>query len=483
MRKGIFLILFSCLLLACHQETWRERTVENLNIIKAHILTESPGPIDEVNPNFSSRMNAHYEDALKMAARVNTYGGYFAVLNYFVNSFHDSNIYFSDFAEPQPMYYAGFVLKYNGKKARVSSFGYLANKKNLPPVGAEFISCRGDNLTTIMKRNVFPFYGDARSESDWYYNVPMMFVSYQNPFITWPKHCTFKVNGQLKKYHVKLFEVSQHLIDHYYQWAAFDYQPKIGMSFPNAQTVWINWPTFNSVNNSVVWEMKKIIKKLPSLRARHTIVIDLRGNDADGANAWMDMLLSAIYGKNYFSWKMTQFPNVIHQYRVSEAAIRMLQSVTWRDQHAFGVHSIYFQKLVNTTEALKAAFERGDQLMPRVVKKFVAPANLVELQPQFSGHLTIITDGRCNGKCLDFIELAKHFPHVRVLGKVTAVNTLYTESYHPTFIDAGVGLHFGILKQVRRNRPSGQPFYPDVVYPKDINNTKALKAWVLEQQS
>ena len=85
MRKGIFLILFSCLLLACHQETWRERTVENLNIIKAHILTESPGPIDEVNPNFSSRMNAHYEDALKMAARVNTYGGYFAVLNYFVN--------------------------------------------------------------------------------------------------------------------------------------------------------------------------------------------------------------------------------------------------------------------------------------------------------------------------------------------------------------------------------------------------------------
>lgn len=88
------------LLTACHKNTWRDKTVNNVDLIHAHILTESPGSIDPSNPGFMKDMSIHYEKALKMADQVNNYVGYYGVLNYFVNSFQDSNITLTHFTAP-----------------------------------------------------------------------------------------------------------------------------------------------------------------------------------------------------------------------------------------------------------------------------------------------------------------------------------------------------------------------------------------------
>src|SRR3990167_6958921 len=97
----VLLITLSCLT-ACHKTTWRNKTVNNLDLIHAHILTESPGAIDPNNPDFMKNMTVHYNQALSMANQVNDYAGYYQVLNNFVNSFQDSNITLTHFAPSLP---------------------------------------------------------------------------------------------------------------------------------------------------------------------------------------------------------------------------------------------------------------------------------------------------------------------------------------------------------------------------------------------
>jgi len=96
----VLLIFATMFITACHKATWRDKTVKTLDLIHAHLLTESPGAIDPDNPGFMKNMAIHYQQALSMANQVNDYAGYYQVLNYFITSFQDSNIYLSHFAAP-----------------------------------------------------------------------------------------------------------------------------------------------------------------------------------------------------------------------------------------------------------------------------------------------------------------------------------------------------------------------------------------------
>lgn len=479
-RKGVLLGVLCgvliCLLTACRKDTWSEKTYQNLDLIHAHILTEAPGPVDPQNPNFMQNMSVHYQNAVRLARRVRHYGGYYAVLQYFVNSFHDTNIRLENFNFPEPVFYPGFILSYNGARAFVSKAGHL-RRSNVPPVGARFLDCHGDTLAMFMQKNVFPYYGNAKLQASWYLAVPRMFVKIQNPFVEWPKVCRFEVNGQVKRYRLKWHDTSGANLRRFFALASFRYQPKFTIKQISPALVWINWPTFMPKSNEELLWMKKILRRLPSLRDDQVVTIDVRGNRGGNLD-WGKLLLERLYGKTYFDWVLAQHPAFFRQYRVSEYAIKAARQKSEKIRRVFGPSSREYEDAQKTLTDLRAAFERGDQLYPHRAPAYIRQTTEVIPAPLYSGKLIIVTDGRCNNMCLNFIAIAKAFPSVEIYGKQTNADTYYTQSRQPIFLAGDVSLHFGYAIERHRGRGSNEPYYPNKRYPHDINNTAALEAWL-----
>lgn len=97
----IITILLILLLTACHHgNPWAQKTVDTLDLIRAHLVTEAPGPVDVSNPAFMKNMAVHYQEALVLSKQVHDASGYHRVIEYFMKSFDDSNIRLSHFPDP-----------------------------------------------------------------------------------------------------------------------------------------------------------------------------------------------------------------------------------------------------------------------------------------------------------------------------------------------------------------------------------------------
>lgn len=98
-------------------------------------------------------------------------------------------------------------------------------------------------------------------------------------------------------------------------------------------------------------------------------------------------------------------------------------------------------------------------------------------------HIVLITDMYCISACLDFIDLVKQYPDVLHLGQATDSDTAYTEIIELRKQSNSDRIYYRVpvKKWEKRLRDDNQPYIPDVIYKDDINDTKALRTWVLEQ--
>ncbi|MGE0179702.1 MAG: hypothetical protein AB7O91_07780, partial [Sphingomonas sp.] len=66
---------------------WRETTVDDLHFIRATLRENHPGPLDASNPAFRDWYRRGFDEALALAARVDSYAGYFFAIQRYMTGF------------------------------------------------------------------------------------------------------------------------------------------------------------------------------------------------------------------------------------------------------------------------------------------------------------------------------------------------------------------------------------------------------------
>jgi len=465
-----------------HQNKWSYMARTDLEAIHSILKTQTPGAVDVKNPQYAKWMNDGLKNSLKMAKDIKSTSGYYFVLQYYLNGFHDAHLHFIN-SKPQTKksQYPGFIIHYLHKHFFVSKYGYISNQ-NLPPIGAELISCDNKSPATLIKENVFPFFGNQKLETGWVQYIPMLLTNLKNPWIKIPRICKFKTHGEIITQKLEWSDIDTNKLYKYLHQAAYSYFPKIGMSKLGDDGLWVSLGTFWPNNPKQAKPLQKIVNTISKYRKNNPIVFDLRGNSG-GNYKWGEKILQNLYGRDYF--KFISDKNVtktFSEWRVSKGNAEYIKNYFLPlIGETIGKQSNEYDSLKKLALRILSAVKRHKKLVRLNDSEDNSSLNKLTHKSKnpLPGQVYLLTDGRCISACLDFIDQAVLFPHVTLIGASTGADTYYTE-VRTTKLPSKQILQFPMAVMRNRNRLSNQPYLPKHIFPGDINNTQALKNWVLQ---
>lgn len=483
-EKGMLLVRWIVLLLALFSlnalatVNWSKTSLRDIKAIHSILEHDTVAAIDPEDPTFRLWLNIGYQKAHAMALKVKTLAGFAAVDQFYVNGFHDYHVAIVSRPWPPSIRYPGFLMYYTGTHYEVSSVAHLSSKI---PVDALLLSCDHHSPNQLMKKIVLPYFGNPKLQSSWIYNASRLLTNWNNPFSPAPQRCVFKDKKQLMKVPLHWQKVNQRSLNVWLKQAAYPYQPQFAISQLDKDSVWVNFPSFKprKTHPADLLQMKRITNQFEHWRNKKRVIVDVRGNRG-GNSHWADVMLRGLYGTDYFKWAFRAQPPFRNQYRLSALTIKTFERHVRDYINFFGASSKKTQALQKMLDKMKAAYKRGDKLFPRLQPRRVRHPGK-QPDPLYKGQLFIVMDGRCNSACLTFIYEAKRFPRVMLLGKTSGADTLYTEST-AVKLPSNLTLSLSISKSIGRDRLSNQPYYPDIVYPGDINNTDKLQRWVQQRR-
>ncbi len=93
----------------------------------------------------------------------------------------------------------------------------------------------------------------------------------------------------------------------------------------------------------------------------------------------------------------------------------------------------------------------------------------------------LITSASCFSACLDFLDVVRLHPAVVQVGQTTGVDTDYMENWGWP-LPSGLS-NVGYPMKVYRNRRRGnnEPYTPHVPYDGRLDDTEAVRAWILSR--
>lgn len=407
-----------------------EKTIEDLKEIHKILLEKSY----LTNPAYEQWLNTGFEKSLEMAKKVNSHGGYTAVLSFYLAGFKKDHLQIRFLSKNSPAEWPGFLVgKINKNYEVISSNSKL--KTDTPPLGAKLINCDGKSPQELLQLNVYPFYAIAY-ESDSELFTPLIFLDRQNPWFYRPKKCLFHIERQYKEYTLSWFPETfdrgqfrgKPLMDYLYE-KSNDFD----VSEFGKNTLWVSIPTFmppidseaykkspyaqmiakqNGWDNPEAVNKKvRIDKALQNLKNKKIIVLDVRGNTGGTLlEGWR--LLENIYGEQYSS-------NIFNEIPVPLSSVK--------------------------------------------AKVFV------------------LTDNRCASACWAFVGWAKKFNIIHV-GRPTHSFDMCGDPY-------GVPLPSGFAQliipsscndeETLRLTKEGKPFIPTYFFDGDIRDTQNIQKWLL----
>lgn len=478
MRRWILLLL--CVVMTVAQARsrpdWSKTALRDLTAIHQILSRDTVAAIDPADPTFRLWLNIGFQKAKRMALHVHNIAGFAAVDQFYVNGFHDYHVAIVSRPWPPNMEYPGFLIQRIGSYYRVAHAGHTITDL---PVGAVLISCQQASPKQLMQKLVLPYFGNPKLQSTWIYNTPRLLTDWDNPFARPPSHCVFRVKDAVKRVSLSWQKSSQRQLNRWLIMAAYPYQPKFEVKTLPGHVVWVNFPAFKVRNpaSDDLAQMKRLSEMFGHFQNKKAVVVDVRGNHG-GNSYWADQMLSRLYGKAYFRWAFQNDPPFNTQFRLSKLTIDTFEKHLKDYRHQFGLDNkktYYLEKFVTK---MKKAYAAGQTLFPQHFSKWKKVTGK-KPEPLYHGRFVIVMDGRCNSACLTFIYEAKRFPNVLLVGKTSGADTFYTEST-TVKLPSNLKMSLSISKSVGRGRGSNQPYYPDKVYPGNINDTAALQAWVLK---
>ncbi len=458
---------------------WIDMTKKDLRSIYHNLENNSAGDVDPENVSFHNWLDLGYQKALARAEAVTDYAGYYFILKYYINGFHDDHVVLSAYNDKQAQalstLWPGFTLQYQQGKFLVSSYHYDSTDQPLPPVGSCLQQCDGVKATALMKNNIFPYYGNPELSADWISHAPLLMINHSNPWIDKQNNCCFNVKGAPRCYILKwrafpgVFSARA---------VAYPYVAHYGVEPFTQNGVWVKIPSFNAQDAAHRESLKKLIAQAKTWRNNSTIVFDLRGNGG-GNSDWGNQLLTELLGKAFFS--VLQY-NTVHgafeQWRVSYSNLSFLRNEMLPYlAKSIGKSSSSYRAIDELYRKMRMAlrYRKGVVTVGRQHRHF-QEKKLPALP--FNSKLILVTDGRCGSGCLPFVGMMLGIPAVIHVGQATHADTTYSELRQVMLPSKNFKLGFPIKITQDRKRPYNQPYRPQIEYPGNINDTTALQQWL-----
>ncbi len=456
---------------------WSKMAQGDLLTTKKLILNNSPKA--KYNNYYTDWLNVGYEKALAKAKNIYSYPGYISVMYYYLSGFRDYHteaiplLKITNHSEKWP----GFIVAQRNKSVVVIYHSKDTHQwNNLPEVGAKLISCDGKSTRQLIRTNIIPF-NVAHKEypSTWSQYIPTLFVWQENPFIHYPKKCTFVFHG--RKYIDKLkwtvvgkasplslgfFDFSQKIAE-----AAFGSVPPFNISKFSKDGIWISIPIFAwglpTQGTTTTKLLEKIAKKIKQYRNSDLLVFDLRGNTG-GDPKYMRPIIMNLYGAKYLSSLGKHF--------------------IWNQQEKteFSATDVTLQNMLKSNSP-KDMISGMKMAIKASKKKFIYTKNILKSKVlgadnPVKAKVILLTDGRCGSECANFVMIMESIPGVIQVGQPTASGANSTWNVVKVFSDKASAIIYPTGLVLSPKIDDGKPFFPKYYYKGFMGNTPALKKWI-----
>ncbi|WP_372380907.1 S41 family peptidase [Xanthomonas sp. NCPPB 1754] len=406
--------------------------------------------------------------------QVDSFDSYRQTLAHFFSTFNDAHAYVWMQLQPKHYQWPGFLTVYQGGRFVVAgSDGSVAN-------GAEITACDGLPISAWSERNalyenMIPVQVIPGLESTRARMAPIIFRYRRSPFLKRPEQCT--INGRSISLDWK--GLSQEELTKVMSVIKPDLGRDVGISPFGKTGAWVRLGNFSPETKQESDQFEAFYKAAPSLRDKSVIVLDVRGNEG-GPYEWFMAALRSLYGADYTNYYARERLKISAVYRITKESVDASTPShaspgedAPADAPPDGIPYDEDGKLS------LAAMARGDKVMR-------APANVGKIpkpkRPPVNpvhARVLVLTDYDCESACIGFVDELKKFPGVMQVGTETFVDS-YTGSPISARLPSGNG-GIAVPYMTRDGRPRGDnvPQKPDIRFYGDINDTAAVKEWLI----
>ncbi|HVI97750.1 MAG TPA: S41 family peptidase [Sphingomonas sp.] len=453
---------------------WAQTLRTDAQAMHDDIAANHPGPVNALDPDFAKRNDTAFALALKRAAQVTDYPGYFYALNAYAASFDDGHLGFraADDAPALAARWPGFLAGYDGDRQVVRT-----RADDAPvPLGAVLESCDGRPADALAAANVGAFEGRWFLASRRALSGGQLFVDRGNPFITAPMRCTFVVDGTPRTVTLAWRPIGADALATRLADTNRQVHDPIGARVFADGTRWFTLSGFDGDPDSA--DAKALAPLIATMRADRAaivaaprIVLDLRGNNG-GSSDWSRQIAEILWGKQRVE-ALDGATGV--DWRASADNVKTLTEFGAHLRDAPGTSADMKRWIDETVMGITAAHAKGDALWHQAASESEKTPGTPPAPPR--GPVYFVTNGSCASACLDAADLWKELGAIQV-GRETSADTLYMDIRRDP-LPSGLGRVSIPMKVYRgRTRGSNEPLRPVHPYPGDLRDTVALEAWI-----
>lgn len=463
-------------------QPWPEQVVTDAQAIHDVLLDSHPGVYNTSDPGFVGQLEAGLVEARERARQVSDFAGYAAALQGYIARFDDGHVtlQLTDGAPDTQRYWPRFLTGYQAGRHMVMS---RDDQDGVPGLGTELVSCDGVAADVLAQAQVGQFTGRWFLSATRARRAGMLFLDDGNPFRARSRECVFRVGGVLQNQILSWVAISageaKQRLD---QTGPHTREPIAKRSF-GERGVWLVLSSFDIYPpNSSYAALTVLLDGMrtagpAAIRAAVPVVLDLRGNTG-GSSHWSKRLADIIWGPGCaetvdlaveaIDWRTSQ-ANIAHFAQV----LTMLKVQAEPDR-------ALISELEAIVNGMSAARGRGEKLWrlpvgPPAAAQSPAQANRAGGQAPL---IYVLTDAMCASACLDAVDLWKALGAIQV-GQETSADTLYMDVRTVALPAGHASIHVPTKVYRGRQRGSNEPQKPLHYYPSDMNDTRALKTWIL----
>jgi len=440
---------------------WSALAVADVEAIYAETKANHPGMHDPANPGFPALLERARAEALALARRATTPGGFDASLDRFTAVLNDGHAgaYSTLPQDHAPtIRWPGFVAAWRGDAMYV----YKSAEAG-PPAGSRIESCDGTPITDWVKTKVFGWRTGVEVAGAWWSMARLALIDDGNPFVTLPRSCRFVTDGKAEDRTLGWSPVP----DYYQEWRNGsingDLLP-IGIAERAPGIQWIAMPDFQPDEaGAAAYQalFRTLAEKADTIRASRAVVLDLRFNNG-GSSLWSRRVAEGLWGKDAVTaraearsagtqvwWRPT--PGNLAEVR---GFVDLLKSQG--DEATAAIVAEFIPVFETAIVKGEAWFVEPDFSTP------AAPGASAP-EPLFAGPVYVVVPGQCASACLDAIDVFKLFPNTRLIGAPSSADSTYMEVRNPPLPS---GMARGIIPMkmyVNRPRGNGEFYTPDIV--------------------
>ena len=456
---------------------WRALTELDLEAAYALVNDNHPAAAPELGDSeFRAKLAEAIAAARSRAAKVDSYGGYAAVLNGFAVALGDQHLWSRQAVRPAAYWWTGLSIARRGDGWAVADD---ARQGQAALVGARLVSCDGHPADAIAEDRLGAFRGVWTMEAQRVQTAPWLLVDDGNPFTPRPGTCVFDLDGKRSTVELAWTPISATRLAPHITKAVNVGAAGFGLRrFEGGY--WIALESLDGRAREVVDAVKA---QAAEMRAAPMVVLDLRGNGG-GSSSFGDEIAAALLGQDYVRraspgsgagdcpdlWRATPGNRDGLGRFVREHGPRLDA-----DSRAF-----WEGALRELTQAVDAG------------RPFSAPvsacAGVEEAEPTpddigtsaFKGRLVLLTDAECFSSCLLVTRQFRALGALHV-GATTDGGNRYME-VREALLPSGLS-YASTLQKVSPGSPRRiGPFAPSRVFQGSMADTAALESWIAEMR-